>query len=396
MTKWNRKVAVVGVGQTYHRTRRPDVNQLEMIGEAVQAALEDAKLTPKDIDFNVVGNMELFEGIHEPDMWQVDGYGGYLRSGIRMTTGGTTGGMLCNSAVNMTASGLYDVVLAMGFEKQDEGDTTGGITNMADPLWGKWFQTGAVSGGSAGGGGGGPGGRSAQDLELLAAKLRVQLADNAARNPYAHLRQKLTVEDVMNSPYLVPPLRRLHMCPQSCGACCVIFAAEEKAKKITNKPVWVKDHVTVHRGSFGGGTPGAGSMAAESTMRRAARTLYERNGITEPLKQIDLFEMYDPNVWWHIGWMADFLLLPPGENWNMVERGDTAIDGTFPINPSGGVVSTNPIGATGMIRLAEAALQIRGDAGEHQVTKKEVKTAIASSFGGSLWTILQLLSKSPD
>jgi acetyl-CoA C-acetyltransferase len=96
-----------------------------------------------------------------------------------------------------------------------------------------------------------------------------------------------------------------------------------------------------------------------------------------------------------MAWMTDFLMLPPGENWNMVERGDTAIDGVFPINPSGGVVATNPIGATGMVRMAEAALQIRGDAGEHQVTKK-VDTALASSFGGSLWTILQLLSKYPD
>ena len=126
-----------------------------------------------------------------------------------------------------------------------------------------------------------------------------------------------------------------------------------------------------------------------------ARKLYKRNGITRPLKEIDVFEMYDPNVWWQIDWMELFLMLPHGENIKMVDRGDTARDGVFPINPSGGVTATNPIGASAMLRPAEAALQVRGDAGEHQVTK-EVKTAMASSFGGTAWTILHLLTKELD
>ena len=75
----------------------------------------------------------------------------------------------------------------------------------------------------------------------------------------------------------------------------------------------------------------------------------------------------------------------------MVEKGDFELEGRFPINPSGGVVSTNPIGASGLIRVAEAALQIRGDAGEHQVPKP-VRTAMCSAFGGTLWTILMLLA----
>lgn len=386
MVAWNRRVGIVGVGQTHHRSHRPDVNQLEMINEAVRAALEDAKLTPKDIDTFVTGNMELFEGNYQPDMWHVDGYGGYLKPGIRLTTGGTTGGMLCCAAINLVASGMYDVAMAVGWEKQmDSRQTTTGVTNMADPLWHKWLQTGAISGGGAAG----SIREFGKDVEMTAARLRVQIADNASRNPYSHLRQKLTTEDVMNSRLLVYPLRLLHMCPQSDGACCVIFASEEKAKKLTNKPVWVKDHVTVHRE---GGYGARAGPQEKSTMRVCAEKLYQRNGIKNPLKEIDVFEMYDPSVWMHLAWMEEFLLLPHGENLKMVDRGDTARDGVFPINPSGGVVATNPIGATAMIRVAEAALQVRGDAGEHQVTK-EVKTAMASSFGGTGWTILHLLTK---
>jgi acetyl-CoA C-acetyltransferase len=315
---------------------------------------------------------------------------------MRLTTGGTTGGTIACAACNHVASGLFDVVMCVGWEKQEEGHTTTGITAMADPLWGRRLQTGAISGMSA-----------AQMIrefgeraELAAAQVRVIAGDNAARNPYAHLRMRVTVDDVRNSRLLVYPLRLLHMCPESNGACALIMASEEKAKKITEKPVWYKDHVTTHMEGMlsgvamaGGGTREEVERRAEwSSMRVCSRKLFKRNGITDPLKEIDLFEMYDPAVWWQLEWLDWFLLLERGAGIKMVEDGVTALDGAFPVNPSGGVITTNPIGATSTIRIAEAALQVRGDAGEHQVAK-EVKTAMASSFGGTLWTILHLLTK---
>jgi len=385
-----RNVAIVGIGQTPHRAHRQDVNQVEMVNEAIRAALEDAKLDLKDVDAVVHGNMELFEGNFQGDMWHATGDGAYLKSGLRITTGGTTGGTLVCAGDHLVASGIFDIVLLIGWEKQEEGHTTTGITGMADPLWGRKLQTGAI--GAL---------RAArmmreygQRAELAAAKLRVQIGENASRNPYAHLRTKVTIEDVLNSPLLVYPLRLLHMCPQSNGACALLLACEEEAKNITQKPVWIKDHVTVHRENFMAPSEvivneDRGEM---STMELAARRLYQRNGILNPLKEIDVFEMYDPHVWMHIEWMEKFLLLRKGENISMIENGATAIDGVFPINPSGGVVATNPIGATAMIRVAEVALQIRGDAGEYQIPR-EVNIGMASSFGGTGWTILHLLSK---
>ena len=78
----------------------------------------------------------------------------------------------------------------------------------------------------------------------------------------------------------------------------------------------------------------------------------------------------------------------------MVENDEIALNGAFPVNPSGGVIASNPIGATALVRVAEAAMQIRGTAGEHQVPKT-VRRALASGFGGTLWTVLMLLSKLP-
>ena len=380
-----RKVAITGIGQSKHRGHRPDVNQPELVWESVEDALNDSRLELKDIDCIVHGNMELFEGIHQPDMWHVMGDGAAMKSGFRITTGGSTGSTLSCAATNLVASGLYDTVMAVGFEKQEEGQTTTGITAMADPLWGREIQTGAITGTT---------GliwvkEFGERAEWAAAKTRVKAAKNACRNFKAHLRLNISEEDVINSRLLAYPVRLLHMCPETNGSCAVIYTNEENARHNPQQPVWVKDHITVHREeTFHRGGP----RLQEMTHKVAAQRLFARNGITDPLHQIDLFEMYDPSSWWEMDWTCEFMGLDKKTVLEMVEKGDFGIEGKFPINPSGGVVSTNPIGATALIRVAEAALQVRGNAGEHQVPKN-VKTALASGFGGTLWTVLSLLVK---
>ncbi len=388
--KKNRNVGIIGVGQTVYSSHREDVNQPEMIHEAVSAALKQAGLTIDDIDCIVHGNMELFEMVHQPDLWHTLGTGAYGKEILRVTTGGTTGATLVCAADHLVASGLHDIVLAVGFEKLQEGHTTGGITNMADPLWGRQLQTGALTG------------MTAADLieefgeeraKKASMKYRIIMDKHAMKNEKAHRRLGLEFDQaddlVINSPALVGELRMIHMCSQSDGACAMIFASEEKAKKLCKHPAWIKDHITVHREElfciFGG-------VPYLTTHKYAAQKLYERNGIKDPRKEIDLFEMYDPSSWWGLDWLREFLLLENDEHIKMVENGDITIDGSFPVNPSGGVIASNPIGATAMIRVAEAALQIMGEAGEHQV-KKPVNQALASGFGGTMWTVLLLLTK---
>jgi acetyl-CoA C-acetyltransferase len=80
-------------------------------------------------------------------------------------------------------------------------------------------------------------------------------------------------------------------------------------------------------------------------------------------------------------WLEGHDIAGPGEGWKMVDSGATEIDGDFPVNPSGGVLSSNPVGASGMLRCAEAALQVRGRAGEHQVDG--AKVALAQAYGAN-------------
>jgi acetyl-CoA C-acetyltransferase len=104
-------------------------------------------------------------------------------------------------------------------------------------------------------------------------------------------------------------------------------------------------------------------------------------------------EIYEPSNWEELNLYEHLHFCNKGESWKLIEKGITEIEGEFPVNPSGGVISTNPIGATPVIRVAEAALQIRGDAGEHQVTR-DTKTAIATALGGPNWTVMFLLKRS--
>jgi len=388
--KRNRNVGIIGVGQTRYSSHREDVNQPEMVHEAVVEALEHAGITMDDVDCIVHGNMELFEMVHQPDLWHTIGSGAYGKECMRVTTGGTTGATLCCAADFLVSSGLHDIVLAIGFEKLQEGHTTGGITNMADPLWARQLQTGALTG------------MTAADLierfgekraKAASMKYRIHMDKHAMKNPKAHRRLGLEfdqAEELMeNSPPLVGELRMIHMCSQSDGACAVIFASEEKAKKLCKQPAWIKDHITVHREeSF----YCFGDAPVLTTHRYAAKKLFERNGIKDPREAIDVFEMYDPSSWWGLDWLGEFLQMDDDEHVRMVEEGAIAIDGDFPVNPSGGVIASNPIGATAMVRVAEAALQVMGDAGEHQVPR-DVRQAMASGFGGTLWTVLFLLTK---
>ena len=385
------RVAIVGIGQTRHQSTRRDVTLPEMINEAVRAALADADLNLKDIEAVFTSSMETFEGIYLPDHGAAAEIGAFMKPGFKVCTGGTSGASVVVEGFSMVAAGLYDVALVIGFEKQDCGETTAAITAACTPIWGKGAVTGAI------------GEFAKQALAYMetsgaqeehAAKVRLKADRGACLNEYAHLKLGLnSVEEVLKSDYLVWPLRFLDFCPQSSGACALVFATERKAKKITKKPVWIADCEVVHQEPFRAGTFGDPTGTETYTQHVACERIYKRNSITNPLKDIDMAEVYEPSNWEEMSLYEHFHFCEKNEGWKLVEQGITEMEGAFPVNPSGGVIATNPIGATPTIRVAEAALQIRGDAGGHQVTK-DIKTALASALGGPNWTVLTLLKRS--
>ena len=124
---------------------------------------------------------------------------------------------------------------------------------------------------------------------------------------------------------------------------------------------------------------GRDQVMPQATLDNAA-ALYKKAGISDPRREIDCAEIYVPFSWFEPMWMEGMLIADPGEGWKMTYEGATALDGDFPVNMSGGVLSSNPIGASGLIRFAESAMQVRGQAGDHQVDG--AKKALGHAYGG--------------
>lgn len=380
-----RRVAIVGTGQTHHCSRRRDVNIGELVYEAVSRCLEDADITMDQIDAVLIGNMEHFEGNHYVDLQLVDYTGALMKHALKITTGGTSGSTVAQAGFYHVASGHFDTVLTIGWEKQSDGDTTAGLIFQADP----WYERPTMSGAI------GTFALAASVYmskygitEEQAALVAVKNRDNARNNPYAHLKLAITVEDVMNSRVLAHPIKLLDMCPASDGACALIFASEERATKLAPRPAWVKAAVCRHDQPFNADLPMLDRMR---TLTHAAREAYRIAGIDNPLEQIDVAELYEPCTFAELAWTEALGFCGWGEGGRLVESGVTSMGGKLPVNPSGGVTSTNPIGATAMIRVAEAALQIMGKAELRQVP--DVRTALCTGFGGSWWSDVMILSR---
>ena len=386
-----RSVAIIGGGQTYHAVRRHDVNQPELVNEAVRAALEDARMSIDEIDAVLLGNMEFFEGQHMTDCWVADSIGCFGKPGLKITTGGTVGATIVAAGVHHVASGLFDRVLCVGFEKQEEGDTNAILSGVAHPLYGRsmagaavgYFAMMATSYMATWGA-----------REEHSAMVAVKARQNARKNEYAHLKLDIAVEDVLNSRMLAYPIRILDMCPASNGACAVILADERTARDRCEKPVWIRAMDTAHNEQFELDWRDV-TTGRPIFSRVSASRLYKKLGVKNPAAYFDVFEIYEPATWAELVWYEDLGLCRPGEGFRLIEEGATEIDGPIPVNPSGGVLSTNCIGASAMLRIWEGALQIRGDAGEHQVPS-EVRRVLATAYGGTNWTVLTALSKSRD
>jgi acetyl-CoA C-acetyltransferase len=367
-------VAVVGTGQTMHSRRRIDVSQAGLVREAVDAALLDAGLTFDDIDSVVVASgPALFGAVNQPEKWLVDACGGYLKPVVRITSGGGTGMAGALAAYNQVASGFADRVLVVAYDKLSEGALQYQISTLYDPFWGREFAVGIMGFAAAYW-------RVRMDVlghsEEAAAMVAVKNRKNAMLNPYAHVKKPVTVEEVLESRPLAWPIKLLDVPPISDGACAMIFSNERDAVKITDRPAWLRG-ISYYSEADNGPNR---SMLQSVPLQRAAKSAYRQAGITNPRRQFDVAELQEPYTCFELSYYEGLGLCRPGEAAELIASGATDMEGDIPCNPSGGCMGANPIGATALIRLAEAAMQVTGKAGEHQIPG--AATAVAQAGGG--------------
>jgi acetyl-CoA C-acetyltransferase len=377
------RCAVIGVGQTKHDTKRIDVSQVGLVREAALRALEDAELSFADIDAVVIGKApDLFEGVMMPELFLAENLGCAGKPLLRVHTAGSVGGSTAIAAASLVEAGVHKRVLTVTYEKQSESNAMWALSIRLP------FQQAIVAG---------AGGFFAPLIRSYMRRsgapedtgIRVALKDrlNALKNPYAHLKfPDIDFDQVAGSPMLWDPIRYLETCPSSDGACALVLSAEDSVGSTARPPAWV--HATAMRTEP---TQFAGrDQVNPQAGKDCAAHLYKKAGISDPRKEIDCAEIYVPFSWFEPMWMENLGITPEGSGWKMTYDGATAIDGDFPVNMSGGVLSSNPIGASGMLRFAEVANQVRGQAGEHQVDG--AKLALGHAYGGgsqyfSMWIV---------
>jgi acetyl-CoA C-acetyltransferase len=374
--------AVLGTGQTRHTSRRTDVSMAGLCREAIDRAMADAGTEWADIDAVVLGKApDLFEGVMMPELMLADALGATGKPLLRVHTAGSVGGSTAVVAASLVQAGVHRRVLAVAFEKQSESNAMWALS-IAPPFT---MPVGAGAGGYFA-----PHVRSyirrSGAPEHIGAVVAVKDRRNGARNPYAHLHQPdITLESVQASTMLWDPIRYDETCPSSDGACALVIG-DEAAADAVDRPAWI--HATAMRTeptTFAGRdqvNPRAG--------RDAAAALWADAGIRDPLAEVDVAEIYVPFSWLEPMWLENLGFAAEGDGWRVTEAGDTAMDGRLPVNPSGGVLSSNPIGASGLLRFAEAAMQVMGRAGNHQVDG--ARTALGHAYGGgsqffAMWVV---------
>jgi acetyl-CoA C-acetyltransferase len=375
---------VVGIGQTKYSKRAKDQSIDGLVREAAIKALEDAALTFADVDAVVIGKApDALEGVMMPELSLADALGAVGKPIHRVHTAGSVGASTAITGATMVESGRYDKVLVVCYEKQSDGNAT-------------WALSGGRSGGQGAGGTFAPWIRSyisrSGAPEHIGWKVAVKDRLNALRNPNAHLHLKdISIEKVKESPMLWDPLHFLESCPSSDGAAAVVIGSEEVALAAPTTPAWIIAHAKrTEFGSF----PGRDTVRPQAGVDCAAE-LYKKAGITNPLTQIDCAELYVPFSWYEPMWLEGHGIMPEGEGWKLTDSGATELTGSFPVNPSGGVLSSNPIGASGLIRCLEAANQVRGTAGDYQVDGARV--ALGHAYGGAAqYFAMWIVSSDPD
>jgi len=233
-------VAIIGTGQTKHG-RRSDVCYPDLVKEAVSAALMDAGITLKDIDGVVLGTMpSMMEGVSSTHFYFAEAMGAVGKPVMKVETCGSTGQSIGHCGFFWVASGMAEYRSGRGSPRRcpkENGQAT--MTTVFDPFFQRTFAAGA------------PGVFTMQSMEWMyrfkipeekgreaAAMISVSNHDNAMDNPYAHIRTRVTMDDVKNARVITYPVRLLDVCPASDGACAVVFASERTAKKICKKPAW--------------------------------------------------------------------------------------------------------------------------------------------------------------
>lgn len=367
------RVAIVGIGYSGFRPLTPEVSYKELMYEAAIRAYEDAGINPRrDVDSFVTVAEDFIEGTSIFDEYTPDQLGGMLKPNVTIPGEGIHG---LATAYMQIASGIADIVAVEGHSKASNVLTLSWITAYAmDPVINRplaahplfiaglemnryLHETGATR----------------EQCALVAAKNR----RNALYNPAAAYGAAITPDDVLHAEMLTYPLTRLDASAHADGAIVLVLAAEEVARSLTDRPIWIRGIGWCNDSPSLENRAWARAIYAEE----AGRMAYAMAGIGNPRQEIDFAEIDDTFSYKELQHLEALRFCRFGEAGLLTEEGVTGPDGELPVNVSGGSLGCGHLlDASGLARVLEVVLQLRGEAGPRQLDA--VETGLAFGWRG--------------
>lgn len=374
------KVAIIGMGCS-HFGELWGKGLEDLCIESAYEAFEDAGVGPKDIQGCWLGTL----------MSPVVGVAGTTVAQalklknipiVRNENWCTSGHIALLEACLAVASGVYDVVLAMGVEKlKDTGYPGLGTGRGMSPViearrtspgsFGliakRYFKTYGLS--------------DAEGKEALA-KIVVKSHANGSMSPKAHFRNKVTLEQVISAPYIAWPLGLFDCCGNSDGSACAIITRADMAKKFRPDPIYLKGFGISMDSGLPHLRPGFDWIHFDSLMT-SSRKAYEMAGIRNPREELDIAEVHDCFSITELVIYENFGFSAPGKAKEDIDAGFFTLQGGLPVNTDGGLKCFgHPVGASGLRMTYEVykQLQQKVDVPERQV--KNVRRGLSHTFGG--------------
>ena len=383
-----RDVAVLGVGM-HAFGKFPEKSVTELCRDAVTAAIADAGIKWRDIEAVAAASSRFSGG----KGWGLNGNDVVEDMGLtgmpvyNMSAGCAAGGNAFNVGYSLVAGGLYDMVLVVGGEKMPKGFIqTSGVEEDTDP---EYLRQRCV---------GMPGPafwallcrqRMAEfgTTEEQLAKIAVKAHEIAVHNEYARFRKEFTLEQVLGSNMVSDPLRLFEICPVSDGAAAAIICSAEKARQLTQNPVWVAGSAVATMRADDGLPRGLAGVLPSGPTHHSEAAIAVSKALAQAgasPKDLDLVELQDNTVYYELAFPEDWGLCERGEAESLLEAGETLPTGKMPINPSGGFLCFGEATtAMGVFQVCELTWQLRGEAGKRQVPNAKLGLGQTLGLGGN-------------
>jgi acetyl-CoA C-acetyltransferase len=376
-----KRVAICAVAQTKYESDKRHQRMQGMAWEVVKQVVSETGVDFSDdgIEAAITVSDDVFDARTISDSAMTDVVGAHFKGEEKVSADGSQAVYYGVAAI---LSGHHDLIILVGHCKESQAASRNMVTHVAfDPFFTRpvgldYLAAAALQAQAYM--------ENSSVTEEQLAEVVVRSRKYAAMNPVAQETAPLTVEEVLSSPMVADPIRELFSYPVSDGAIAMIMASENRAREITDKPVWVTGVGNCYDSFFLGERDLAGTFALAS----AAEKAYKMAGIKDGKEAFDVVEIADQYAHQQPLWAEGLGLCGDGEGgaW-LADSGPEKQH----VNCSGGMLAGNPLILGGMARVAEAVLQIRGEAGDRQVPGAKCAVAQGSTGpAGQLQTVVVL------